>query len=132
MKATSRTDHVQSLHSSNASDTQYDSLNRHDRNVLRSCKYCNRKHEFGKETCLAYGQVCRRCQNHYESVCQSMVAGSSKKENVRHHNVNEINETETDEELMTLGGVYTERWYTKLNIEGHTVRFLLDCGGKEE
>jgi len=29
---------------------------------------------------------------------------------------------------MTLGGVPTERWYAKLNIDGHTVRFLLDCG----
>ena len=45
------------------------------------------------------------------------------------HDVNEIDENETDEELMTLiGGVPADRWYTKLNVDGHTERVLLDCG----
>ena len=137
LKAMSGADQVQALHSSSrgltrskprAREAQDASLNRHERNRLITCKYCNRKHEFGREACPAYGQFCRRCQkkNHFESVCQSMAARSSKK-NAR-HDVNEIDENETDEELMTLGGVPVDRWYTKLNVDGHTVRFLLDCG----
>ena len=39
----------------------------------------------------------------------------------------DVNEIETDEELLTLGDA-EDRWHTRLTIGGRTVRFLLDCG----
>jgi len=39
----------------------------------KSCKFCGREHEFKKELCKAYGQVCRKCNklNHFANVCKS-------------------------------------------------------------
>ena len=64
LKAMSGADQVQSLHSSHRGLTrskprarvaQDDTLNRHDRNMLRTCKYCNPKHEFRREASCGSG-----------------------------------------------------------------------------
>ena len=60
-------------------------------------------------------------KHHFESACQSRIGG---KRNVRH----DVNDIETDEELLALGDTHADRWYTRLKIGSRTVRFLLDCG----
>jgi len=39
---------------------------------LPNCKYCNRKHEFSKGKCPAYGKQCRNCgkQHHFAICCK--------------------------------------------------------------
>jgi len=137
MKAMSGVDQVQSLNSKRRSTTRaggYEKSRARDpsddsreRNIspFRRCKYCNRKHEARKEACPAYGRSCRRCsmKNHFEasSVCQSKTGG--------HRGARrDVNEIDTDEELLTLGDTDADRWYTRMKIGNRTVRFLLDCG----
>jgi len=92
----------------------------------RRCKYCDRRHEHSKEACPAYGKTCRRCskKHHFESVCKSKPVGA--KQSVGKQHVCDI-ETD-DEELLTLSDTDGERWYSKLNIDSTSVKFLLDCG----
>jgi hypothetical protein len=138
LKAMTGTDQVQPLQTSRRSvaygrgretsrvrDARDDSDSERDKSPVFRCKFCHRKHQQRKEACPAYGQTCRRCskKNHFQcsSVCPSR-AGSKKP--ARH----DVNDIETDEELLALGDADADRWYTRLKIGGRTVRFLLDCG----
>jgi hypothetical protein len=85
----------------------------------RKCKYCDRQHEPRKEACPAYRQVCRRCskRNHFESVCRSSASTAT----ARKSDVCELSDVE---QLLTLTDSDTERWYTRMDVCGKTVRFF--------
>ena len=82
---------------------------------IRRCKYCDRQHGCSKESCPAYGQTRKRSKaNHFASVCKS----AGKRQQV----------CEVTEELLTLGNVDSVRAYCNLNVNGRSVRLMLDCG----
>lgn len=86
-------------------------------NARRKCKYCGREHEMKKDACPAYGKTCNKCsgKNHFASVCKSRSEKHSQVCNV------------DDEELLAIE-TDRKRLYSRLEVEGKTVRFLLDCG----
>ena len=77
-----------------------------DKQVSRdfSCKLCNKKHEFGKRFCPAWGKECKLCKikNHFES---SLVCEESKKQKASNKtnltNFTESNDYSSDESLST-------------------------------
>ena len=92
-----------------------------DGSVGRHCKYCKRQHEMRKEACPAYGQTCRKCgkQNHFATACRSNSAPSS----------NKVHQLDLDqEELLSLKTKNVKRLHSNLRVDGHSIRFLLDCG----
>ena len=89
----------------------------------RSCKYCNRKHDFSSKTnCPAYGSSCTRCQkrNHWAVCCRTTGNTSS--------TTSTVYELNSDETLFTLDNAKTGRIYSNVFVDGRKVRFLLDCG----
>ena len=137
LKVMTNADEVQSLRSTSTSNYQrrnrgksrgreprHDLKQRRDKSATRPCKYCDRKHEPRKEACPAYGKTCRRCgrQNHFDAVCLSKAAG--KPSPARH----DVNELDADEDLLALHDAGEDRWYSRLEIDRRTIRFLLDCG----
>ena len=89
------------------------------------CKYCDRVHEHRKDACPAYGKTCRRCKgkNHFESACLSTY---KKQKPTKRPEVHQLNVD--DDELLTLHDGGEDRWYSRLEIDGKKIRFLLDCG----
>ena len=49
------------------------SVSKRDFNETRKCKYCDRQHGAGKESCPAYGKTCRNCHklNHFDVACHA-------------------------------------------------------------
>ena len=88
-----------------------------ERHSSQRCEYCGRSHEPTKEACPAYGQICRACsrRHHFQHMCKSKPAKSR---------VYELH----DEVLLSLSSNTSRRLYSTLNVDGHSVRFLLDCG----
>ena len=88
----------------------------------RQCRFCCRIHEFKKSACPAWGKKCKTCFdfNHFAITCKS----KNSKPKVRVvHSVND-----DDEELLAINSDKKSRVYTKLLINGHSVRLLLDSG----
>ena len=74
-----------------------------------------------KEACPAHGQTCRKCgkQNHFVTACESNSAPSS----------NKVHQLDLDqEELLSLKTKNVKRLHSNLRVDGHSIRFLLDCG----
>ena len=109
----------------------------------KPCNYCNRLHAKSRDACPAYGKTCRRCgkDNHFANsqVCCEQPATSGRRKPPRGkpelHAASDSDCSESnsgdelltvDEELLTLGS--NECWYTQMAVDGHTVRFMLDCG----
>jgi hypothetical protein len=103
----------------------------------RKCRFCCYYHEPNKEDCPAFGKECRRCnrRNHFEAACtdKSSAAGDKARGGRRKQEVCAVDDSD-DEELLTVyevGAVSDEtdsRWYTRLSVDGRTIRFLLDSG----
>lgn len=83
----------------------------------RRCKYCDKQHEPSKKACGAYGKTCSKCfkKNHYAVVCKSKIK-------------NEACESLTEESLLSLNGAEDKRCYSNIIVDGHKIKFLLDCG----
>ena len=52
-------------------DESKEGLSKHDKEVLKDCKYCGRDHE--KRKCPAFNQICRKCglKNHFAAKCHA-------------------------------------------------------------
>jgi hypothetical protein len=85
--------------------------------VERRCKFCNGMHKPSKDSCKAYGATCAACgkRNHFASVCRAK-HGSEKCDSLM------------EESLLSLHSAADKRCHTKLFVDGHLVKFLLDTG----
>src|SRR5215469_4141684 len=83
------------------------------------CQYCGEQHRRARDACPAYGRTCRACdgKNHFASVCRKKLRGKP-----------EVRSLESDEEILALDRDKDKRAYSRLHINGHLVRFLLDSG----
>jgi hypothetical protein len=92
-----------------------------------TCKYCGKKHEKSRQSCKAFGAVCRRCglKNHFSSVCKAKIDGSSKHAG---GNGARVHQLQDDEQLLALTNISSNRIYSRLLVDGRPVRFMLDCG----
>ena len=52
-------------------DESKEGLSKHDKEVIKDCKYCGRDHE--KRKCPAFNQICRKCglKNHFAAKCHA-------------------------------------------------------------
>ena len=93
---------------------------------VNDCNFCGGSHEKLKFKCPAWGQSCSNCKgrNHFSKKC--------KKPKVHSVEGNEIETSqESDEDTKWLAAVKTgreERIYAKMNVNGCTVQFQVDCG----
>ena len=67
--------------------------------------------------------MCNACgrRNHFSSVCRS-------KKKTAVCELDDDVDASLDTEILALDGPRQTRWYSRLNVGGRTVRFLLDCG----
>ena len=95
----------------------------------RRCHYCDRQHAATKENCPAYGHTCRRCskKHHFEAVCMSggRLTSNPKKNKQQ---VCNLDFDDSEDELLSLASGDRRRLFSRLIVDGRTVRFLLDCG----
>ena len=85
----------------------------------RRCRYCDRFHDASKQACPAYNAVCNRChkRNHFQVCCRSQPRSENK-----------VCELQYDESLLSLDNADNRRVYSNVFVNGHKVRFMLDCG----
>ena len=126
LRAMSKPDDVHAIHAEKQRGARARSSSRKPKNRNRAstpgrrCQYCDRIHDSNKASCPAYGKTCKACgrRNHFASVCRSKDKSS----------VCELDDGDSDTEVLALDGQRPSRWYSRLNVAGRTVRFLLDCG----
>ena len=85
------------------------------------CQYCGRQHDTGKSSCPAYGKTCNACnrKNHFASVCKSKTKPT----------VYQLeDDADQDTEILALDSHPTSRCYSRLNVAGRSVRFMMDSG----
>jgi hypothetical protein len=106
---------------------EFSDRNRDANYNMISCKYCGKHHERSKQSCRAFGEVCRRCglKNHFASVCNARIDGHSQRGGEKGARVHQLQD---DEQLLALTKVNSNRIYARLIVDGRSVRFLLDCG----
>lgn len=87
------------------------------------CSRCGNEHEARK--CPAYGRKCSNCKgmNHFAKMCRS-------KARSRDHTLNQLDQDSDDdsEDVLALASSGISRVYSHLEVEGRTIKFLLDCG----
>jgi hypothetical protein len=107
-----------------------------DKSVGRSdCGNCGLQHP--RKACPAYGRTCNNCRRrgHFASVCRSKPV--NRKEVCQTQEYDSYDDSEG--ELLTLStarnqgellsiGNDADRWYTRMRIDGRTVKFMLDSG----
>lgn len=96
--------------------------------IVSRCHYCGGQHIRSKESCPAYGKICNLCKgkNHYRSVCRK---NQTKKMEVRCLDAEEEeSEEESEEEILALDRSKDKRIYSKFQVSGQSIRFLLDSG----
>ena len=87
----------------------------------RECRYCGRNHDTGKSSCPAYGKTCKACnrKNHFASVCKSKSKPT----------VCQLeDDVDQDVEILALDSHPPSRCYSRLNVAGRSVRFMMDSG----
>ena len=130
LRAMSKTDKVQSLHKDHPERRRSQSRGRRDDDRRRSnskgrgCRCCGKQHAIDKKACPAFGKKCTYCSklNHFASVCMA------KQRSTPHATVNQLDNIEDDEEVFTLNSSDSKRLYSRLDVGGKRIRFLLDCG----
>ena len=83
-----------------------------------------------KKDCSVYGHTCRRCskkQHHFEVVCRSWGRPTTKLP-TKKGQVCQLESDDSDDELLSLVAGDRKRLFSKLVVDGRTVKFLLDCG----
>ncbi|XP_046330984.2 uncharacterized protein K02A2.6-like [Haliotis rufescens] len=104
---------------------------------LWECRYCGRKHIFGRERCPAYGHTCSKCKkkNHFADKCPK---GKKKKGQVQV--VDEYDTDEHDEDAEYIMAMHTSvedsvkeemyqnKLFAKMTLKKTEVKFQLDCG----
>ena len=87
----------------------------------RRCQYCGRNHDAAKSSCPAYGKTCKACnrKNHFASVCKS-------KNKPTVYQLEDDDDRDT--EILALESHQPSRCYSRLNVAGRSVRFMMDSG----
>lgn len=101
---------------------------------LRECKFCGRKHIFGREHCPAWGKVCSYCKkkNHFSARCPRKQSIKT----LRYDNfvVDEMTRDHEQQSVLTCesvdvaDGSRPKKLFVHLQICGHELRFQIDCG----
>jgi len=127
----SKTDNVQSLRQDHPERHRSQSRSRRDNSRRRSnskhrgCRCCGQQHAVDKKACPDFGKQCSYCRkpNHFSSVCMS------KRRTHGTRMVNQLDQADDNvEEVFTLNSYDNKRLYSRLDVSGKRIRFLLDSG----
>ena len=111
-------------------DTERNTSDRRERKRSKSrdeplCDYCNRRHKREKGSCPAFGKSCHKCRgkNHFSVACKQKVVNAADASD---------DDDECDEDdggtVYALNNAGDKRVYSRLEIDGRPIRFLLDSG----
>ncbi len=99
------------------------------------CKFCGKRHVFGRKLCPAWGKTCNKCKktNHFAAQCTES-GGKRPKEKIQmvddeDEYVLTLSETECVNSLNSdHGQKYPKRIFSKMVMNRKEVDFQLDCG----
>ena len=106
--------------------------------MSHNCHYCGCKHEYNKQKCPAFGQVCRKChkKDHFAVMCgrtqnmQQQKKSFSSKSKGQHVHYVEDSKSEDDyyETIKTVTTVPQKHVYATMHVNGKPIKFQVDSG----
>nr|XP_039254308.1 uncharacterized protein LOC120331303 [Styela clava] len=101
---------------------------------IRECKFCGRKHIFGRNYCPAWGKVCNRCniKNHFAVKCRLRIKYNHGTDGPNAECV----DTYHKNDIVMCEKIYTnsstnlsrKKFFTQLLLNNFRINFQIDCG----